>query len=371
MSAIAMQLQNPILIETDNRQERSRRAIGWWLLACCAMLFAMVVVGGATRLTHSGLSIVEWKPLVGAIPPLNEAEWQATFAKYQETPEFKLRNFDMDVEAFKGIFWWEYFHRLLGRLIGVVFLVPFLYFLVRGRLTRDLKWKLGGIFLLGALQGGMGWYMVASGLVDEPRVSHLRLTAHLGLAFLIFAAQWWVALSLLMRRESSARVPSGVTTLARAVAALVFLMVLSGGLVAGLKAGYAYNTFPLMHGHLVPPDMFVISPWYLNFIGNMGTVQFDHRMIAWALALLIPLLWWKTVRLDVSPGTRRMAHALLAVLMLQFSLGVATLLLSVPVVLGVAHQGGALVLFCAALTLAWRLGSTPGAITPAVHLRAA
>ncbi len=327
------------------------RAIAVWLLLCCAMVFAMVVVGGVTRLTHSGLSIVEWQPFIGTVPPLNDAEWQAMFHKYQQTPEFKLRNFDMGVAEFKGIFWWEYFHRLLGRLIGVVFIVPFVYFLWRGPARGMLAWKLGGIFLLGALQGAMGWYMVKSGLVDEPRVSHLRLTAHLGLAFLIFAAQFWVALDLLSPRSSRLQAPPALARFSKWLAGLVFLMVLSGGLVAGLRAGLAYNTFPLMHGHIVPPDMFLIAPWYANFIGNMATVQFDHRMIAWTLATLIPLLWWKTMKSTVSRGARLAAHCLLLGLVVQFSLGVATLLLKVPVALGAAHQAGAVILFGAALAL--------------------
>jgi cytochrome c oxidase assembly protein subunit 15 len=328
------------------------RAIAAWLLLCCAMLFAMVVVGGVTRLTHSGLSIVEWQPFIGTIPPLNEAEWQLSFQKYQQTPEFKLRNFDMGVEEFKGIFWWEYFHRLLGRLIGVVFFVPFLYFLVRGRARGALAWKLAGIFLLGALQGAMGWYMVKSGLVDEPRVSHLRLTAHLGLAFVIFAAQFWVALELLLPRNSRVQAPKSLARFSQWLAGLVFLMVLSGGLVAGLRAGLAYNTFPLMQGHFVPTDMFVLDPWYLNFIGNMGTVQFDHRLIAWALLILIPMLWWRASRLPVSRSARFASHLQLVALAVQFTLGVATLLLGVPVVLGAAHQAGALLLFAASLAVA-------------------
>ena len=327
------------------------RAIAIWLLLCCAMVFAMVVVGGVTRLTHSGLSMVEWQPIIGTLPPLNEVEWQATFQKYQQTPEFKLRNFDMGVAEFKGIFWWEYFHRLLGRLIGGVFFVPLVYFLWRGSARGTLAWKLGGIFLLGALQGAMGWYMVKSGLVDEPRVSHLRLTAHLGLAFLIFAAQFWVALDLLSPRRSRLQAPPALARFSQWLAGLVFLMVLSGGLVAGLRAGLAYNTFPLMHGHIVPPDMFLIEPWYANFIGNMATVQFDHRMIAWTLATLIPLLWWKTMKSTVSPGARLAAHCLLMGLVIQFSLGVATLLLHVPVALGAVHQAGAVIVFGAALAL--------------------
>ncbi len=336
------------------------RAIAFWLLLCCAMVFAIVVVGGVTRLTHSGLSIVEWQPIVGTIPPLNDAEWQAAFSKYQQTPEFKLRNFDMGVSEFKGIFWWEYIHRLLGRLIGVVFLLPFLYFLARGQARGALAWKLGGIFLLGALQGAMGWYMVKSGLVDEPRVSHLRLTAHLGLAFVIFAAQLWVALDLLRTRPASSdsvlSAPRrSLARLANGVAVLVFVMVLSGGLVAGLRAGLAYNTFPLMHGKFIPPDMFVLDPWYANFIGNIATVQFDHRLIAWLLLILIPALWWRVMRADVSGLARTAAHLVLGALAIQFTLGVATLLLSVPVALGVAHQGGAMVLFGVTLLLAHEL----------------
>jgi len=331
------------------------RAIAAWLLLCCAMLFAMVVVGGVTRLTHSGLSMVEWQPIVGSIPPLNDAEWQVTFQKYQQTPEFKLRNFDMGVEEFKGIFWWEYFHRLLGRLIGVVFFLPFVYFLARGKARGPLAWKLAGILLLGALQGAMGWYMVKSGLVDEPRVSHLRLTAHLGLAFVIFAAQFWVALDLLFPRGSRVQAPKALARFSQWLAGLVFLMVLSGGLVAGLRAGLAYNTFPLMQGHFVPTDMFVLDPWYANFIGNMGTVQFDHRLIAWALVILIPLMWWRISRSEVSASARISSHLLLGALAIQFTLGVATLLLLVPVALGAAHQAGALVLFSAALAVAHEL----------------
>ena len=342
-------------VGTDHTRQNSSRAIAIWLLLCCAMLFAMVVVGGVTRLTHSGLSMVEWQPIVGAIPPLNDAEWQATFAQYQLTPEFKLRNFDMSVGEFKGIFWWEYFHRLLGRLIGVVFLLPFLVFLVRGQARGALAWKLGGIFLLGALQGAMGWYMVKSGLVDEPRVSHLRLTAHLGLAFLIFAAQFWVALDLISPRRSDIESPKTLARFAQLLTALVFMMVLSGGLVAGLRAGLAYNTFPLMHGQFMPSDMFVIEPWYANFFDNMGTVQFDHRLIAWLLVILIPILWWRIKQAKVTVSTRIASHLVLGAVAIQFMLGVTTLLLAVPVALGAAHQAGALILFCTVLYLAHEL----------------
>ena len=185
-----------------------------WLLACCALVFAMVVVGGITRLTHSGLSIVEWQPIVGTLPPLNDAQWEETFTKYRASPEFKQRNHDMTLDGFKGIFWWEYAHRLLGRLVGLVFLLPFIYFLATGKLKGGLAWKLGGIFLLGGLQGALGWYMVQSGLVDDPRVSSARLAAHLGLAFLIYALIFWTALGLLapLRSASSDAVNSSCWT---------------------------------------------------------------------------------------------------------------------------------------------------------------
>jgi cytochrome c oxidase assembly protein subunit 15 len=325
-------------------------AVAAWLFACCALVFAMVVVGGITRLTHSGLSIVEWQPLIGAVPPLNDAEWQAEFAKYQRTPEFKQRNFDMTVGGFKSIFWWEYIHRLLGRVIGVAFLLPFLYFLARGRLDRPLAWRLAGIFLLGALQGAMGWYMVASGLVDDPRVSQFRLTAHLTLAFLIYAAMFWVALGIVAPTRFGA--PRGVRALSTWVVVLVFGMIVTGGLVAGIRAGYAYNTFPLMNGHFVPPEILMMKPWWMNFGYNMATVQFDHRIIAWTLALLVPATWIAVRR---APGTARhaswAAHALLLAIAVQIALGISTLLLKVPVALGTAHQGWAVVVLTSALWL--------------------
>jgi cytochrome c oxidase assembly protein subunit 15 len=327
----------------------SRRPVAWWLFACCALVFLMVVVGGITRLTHSGLSIVEWQPIIGTLPPLSEAQWQETFDKYKQTPEFKLRNHDMTLEGFKGIFWWEYLHRLLGRAIGAVFLLPFLWFLARRTLDRPLAWECAGIFLLGGLQGFMGWYMVASGLVDDPRVSQFRLTAHLTLAFVIFAAMFWVALGIVSPVRAEA--PPRLRTLATVAVVLVFFMVVTGGLVAGIRAGYAYNTFPLMNGHLVPPEILMIEPWWKNFGYNMATVQFDHRLFAWALIFLVPWTWWRVRAASPAPNVMRAAHALLAALALQVALGITTLLLQVPVALGVAHQGGAVAVLAAALWL--------------------
>ena len=337
-------------------RERDPRAVAAWLLACCALLFAMVVVGGVTRLTHSGLSITEWQPIVGTLPPLTDAQWAETFAKYQATPEYSQVNRGMTLDAFKSIFWWEYCHRLLGRSIGVAFLLPLLGFIARRRIPAGLAPKLVGIFALGALQGAMGWYMVQSGLVDDPRVSQLRLTAHLGLAFIIFAAMLWTALSLL---RGPAREGSGAAPLRRfayALTALIFVMVLSGGLVAGIRAGFAYNTFPLMNGHWVPAEIMLIEPWYLNLFNNMATVQFDHRAIAWVLALAVPLLWWRVRASPDAPARARSgANLLLGLIALQVTLGVCTLILVVPLPLAAAHQAGALLLFAAALNLAHAL----------------
>jgi cytochrome c oxidase assembly protein subunit 15 len=349
----------------------AKRAIAAWLLACCALVFAMVVVGGITRLTHSGLSIVEWQPIVGAVPPLTDAQWEEAFAKYRETPEFRLRNHDMTVAGFKGIFWWEFAHRLLGRVIGFAFFAPFLYFLFRGRVRGRLGWQLAGIFLLGGLQGAMGWFMVKSGLVDDPRVSQFRLAAHLGLAFLIYGAMLRIALGLWNEGRGTAGAP-GMRRLSTTVLVTVFATVLAGAIVAGIRAGYAYNTFPLMNGHVVPPEILMIDPWWMNFGYNMATVQFDHRALAWLLALLVPLTWW-TSRAGSDAGGRMWANALLAAFLLQFSLGVATVLTGAHIVPAAFHQAGSLVLFTCAIGLRQavraRAGSVGDAGTPGATRR--
>jgi len=310
-----------------------------WLFVCAAFTFAMVVVGGITRLTESGLSIVEWQPLAGALPPLSQADWEALFAKYRATPQFDKVFPDMNVEGFKGIFWWEYAHRLLGRVIGLVFLLPYLFFLMKRKLTKPLAWKLAGLFVLGGLQGAMGWYMVKSGLVDDPRVSHFRLTAHLGLALIIFSCEFWLALDLLKPTSKSHQ------KLPILVSGLVFLMALSGGMVAGLRAGHAYNTFPLMNGQLVPAEAFMLDPWWHNFLWNVATVQLVHRAIFWLLLVLIPIAWWQARRTPAKIA----GHHLLGIFVLQAALGISTLLLAVPIPLAAAHQAGAVVLLACAL----------------------
>src|SRR3954471_1583079 len=334
----------------------SRRQVGVWLLFCCTLVFAMVVVGGITRLTHSGLSMVEWEPLVGAVPPLDQRQWEQVFGQYQATPEYQQVNRGMSLDEFKGIFWWEYFHRLLGRAIGVVFFVPLAWFLARGSINGKLALKLGGVFLLGALQGAIGWYMVKSGLVDDPRVSQFRLTAHLGVALLILAVMLWTALDLLappsLTRDAARR---GLGRFAAVLVTLIFLMALSGGFVAGIRAGFAYNTFPLMNGHVVPPGIFMLHPWWSNLFSNMATVQFNHRMIAWLLMLLVPAFWIVAGRVALPPRTRLATHALLGMLVVQVVLGVSTLVLGVPIALAAAHQSGAVLLLSVALWSAHEL----------------
>ncbi len=346
--------------------DSSRRAIGLWLLLCCVFVFATLVVGGATRLTHSGLSIVEWEPLLGVVPPRTESDWNELFGQYQQTPEYRKVNHAMGVDEFKRIFWWEYAHRVLARSIGVVFLLPFLWFLLRRRLDAAAVPRLAGLFILGGLQGAMGWYMVKSGLIDDPRVSHYRLAAHLGLAFVIFAAMFWVALGeLAPRRQRHGKAGAGLRRAGVALAILVFVMVLSGALVAGIHAGKAFNTFPLMNGHWVPPEILALDPWPLNFVNNIATVQFDHRLIAGLLALLLPWFWWRARAAMPDRRGRLACDAMLTALAIQLSLGIATLLLYVPVALGAAHQGGAMLLFGSLLWVNHELRQTPTVRPPA------
>ena len=328
----------------------NRRAVALWLLACCGLVFLIVVVGGITRLTHSGLSIVEWQPIVGTIPPLGDAQWEETFAKYRATPEFKLRNHDMTLEGFKRIFWWEYVHRLLGRLVGLAFLIPFIYFLVRRRVPEGLGWKLAAIFLLGGAQGALGWYMVKSGLVDDPRVSSLRLAAHLGLAFFIYALMLWTALGLLTPRSTTAS-SDGTRRRAGFLVFLIFVMVLSGALVAAIRAGYAYNTWPTMDGRWIPDEIMMIDPWWLNFIHNMATVQFVHRVLAVVIVALVIVTWLQVGREPPNPRARFWSHVLVGAAAVQFLLGVTTLLLGTPINLAALHQAGAVALFTCAIIL--------------------
>ncbi len=325
-----------------------QRQIAVWLLIVAAMIFLMVVLGGTTRLTRSGLSIVEWRLFEGTLPPLTEAHWQELFELYKKTPEYRKINVGMDLAGFEKIFWLEYLHRLWGRLIFFVALVPLAWFLWRGRIEKKLIPRMAAVPLLVALNGVLGWFMVASGLVDLPRVSPYRLTAHLGLAVAIYAYILWTALNLLSGHRSVSA-PPGLQRLSHFVTALVFIMILTGGFVAGTKAGFAFNTFPLMNGRFFPEGMYAMQPFWINLFENIATVQFNHRLLAYLLCLVIPLFWWKVLRADISDRARRAAHLLLGWLVVQVALGIAALVHVVPVSLGTAHQAGALVLFSLAL----------------------
>lgn len=332
------------------------RPVARWLVVCAAMVFAMVILGGATRLTHSGLSMVEWKPLT-VLPPLSDADWQTEFANYQKFPEFQKSNAWMTVADFQDIYWLEYTHRLWGRLIGVVFFVPFAWFLVRRRIDKPLAIKLAGIFVLGGLQGAIGWFMVASGLEDRPSVSQYRLAAHLITAFVLYAAIVWVALDL-FRAASPPRPVNDDPKLwrrAATVALTVLLVAFSGALVAGLHAGLIYNTFPLMDGQLIPKGLGDLSPWYLNLFENVMTVQFDHRVLAILLVIKIVGMWARSRRAALPPRARLLTRGVLTMACVQASLGISTLLMVVPVPLALAHQTGALILFTLAICLAHEL----------------
>ncbi len=324
------------------------RRVAVWLLICCGLVFAMVVLGGVTRLTGSGLSMVDWRPVMGVVPPMSEEAWQNTFDLYRTSPEFEKANSHMDVEDFKGIFWLEYLHRLLGRLIGVVFLVPFMYFLWRGHIRPAETPKYIAMFVLGGLQGLLGWYMVKSGLVDNPQVSQYRLTAHLVAAFAIYAYMFWVALGLI-EPERRSRHPLFRRTVA--LTTLILVTVISGGFVAGLKAGMVYNTFPTMGGHWIPPGMLALEPAWRNLFDHPVTVQFNHRLLALSTLLFVTIYWVAARRHLLPAGVSSATHILIAVALLQVTLGISTLLLRVPVPLASAHQACAMVLFTVALYL--------------------
>jgi heme a synthase len=332
-------------------------AVRAWLLTVAALIFLMVSLGGATRLTGSGLSITEWQPIMGAVPPLSDAAWQEAFAKYKQIPQYELVNPGMSLAAFKLIFWWEWTHRFLGRLIGVVFLLPFLWFVAVGQIARPLMWRLAGIFALGGVQGFIGWYMVSSGLAERVSVSHYRLALHMTLAVAIFGAVLWTALSLSpLPRERSADPSGWRRTEAAGIAALVLLQVCAGAFVAGLKAGSGWNTWPLMDGTLIPQGLGALSPWWENLFENALTVQFNHRLLAYAIAAAIGWHAWSLLRGARATGpTRTTAIVLAAAVLAQIALGIWTLLAHVPIPLALLHQAGAVAVFAAALWHCHRL----------------
>jgi len=347
----------------NNRFSESRyndRQLALWLFVVAALIFGMVVLGGVTRLTESGLSMVNWKPVTGILPPIGETEWLTEFEQYKTSPEYLHENKGMSVDDFKSIFWFEYSHRLLGRVIGLAFLIPFLIFLWQGKIRRPLIPRFVILFILGGLQGVLGWYMVKSGLVNIPQVSQYRLTAHLVAAITLYAFILWTAMSLWRSQQLVDSHPSvaALRKHGRITLTVISLMIISGGLVAGTKAGYVFNTFPMMAGQWLPPGGMALTPWWLNLFENLATVQFSHRVLAIIVALTVfsyALRGWRSKAIN---DTTCFTFTLLFItLLIQIGLGIATLLHVVPVTLGAMHQAGALILFTLALILNHRLKS--------------
>lgn len=323
-----------------------------WLFGVAALVLAMIAVGGATRLTDSGLSITEWQPILGVIPPLSDADWQSAFDKYKQIPEFKLVNKNISLDGFKEIYWWEWSHRFLGRFIGVAFFVPFVVFWFRGCLTRPLSMRLAGIFLLGGVQGVIGWYMVKSGLVDRVDVSQYRLALHLTVAFIILGSILWVALDVLApaAKFGAGRKVSLVSLMAGLIVGLLLLQVVLGAFVAGTKAGYAYTTWPDMNGEWIPSDIAPLSPWYLNIFEDITTIQFNHRIMAYLIGLVAVVnLLLVLVKHSARSQVGLTAFLLCAAIAAQMVLGIITLLNAVPIHLGIAHQAFGAVVFAVAV----------------------
>jgi cytochrome c oxidase assembly protein subunit 15 len=350
---------------------QSRRLVAIWLFTVAAMILVMVILGGATRLTGSGLSIMEWDPLMGVLPPTSNAEWHRLFALYQKIPQYALVNDGFGLAGFKHIFWLEWTHRLWGRLIGLVFLLPMLWLWATARIERHLVPRLVLLFVLGGLQGAVGWFMVASGFeADSTAVSPYRLVIHLALALTLYAAIVWTGLSALHPTRYRPVAPPLLRRLALACLAMVSLTIVAGGFTAGLHAGFTYNTFPLMDGRLVPEGYAMLHPWVRNLTENIAAVQFDHRLLATMTLLLVSV----TATLGWRSGLPKPLAACLAVAVFgQYLLGVTTLLLVVPVPVAVLHQSGAVVLLTVMLVVVHRLSggrrrpaATPGlAETPA------
>jgi len=346
-------------------QSEHSKPVAVWLLSISVLIFSMIVLGGVTRLTESGLSMVNWHPVTGWLPPLDAMTWDQVFADYRQSPEYNKVNAGMNLNEFKSIFWLEYLHRLLGRLVGIAFFLPMVFFAAKGWVRGVLLAKVIGLFILGGLQGVLGWYMVKSGLVDRPDVSQYRLAAHLGLALVILAAVQWMGLGLLKPIPTNA--PGGAIVnkrLGRGVWALLGLIsvtILSGAFVAGLDAGHVYNTFPLMDGDLVPEGLWDLSPPSLNIFENIITVQFDHRVLAISVLISVGIFYWRSGRVRLTVSQRLSARSLLAAALIQVGLGISTLVLVVPIPLAALHQAGAVVLLAVTIWLAHELRPQRGA----------
>ncbi|MBA69941.1 MAG: heme A synthase [Rhizobiales bacterium] len=336
------------VLASRERNDRNRLHIRIWLGVVLLAIFALVLVGGATRLTDSGLSITQWKPIHGVIPPLSVAEWEEELELYRQIPEYQQINKGMSLDEFKRIYWWEWAHRFLARSVGVLFAVPFVFFLVTGRIEKRLRWPLFGLFLLGGLQGAVGWWMVASGLVDRVDVSQYRLATHLTLACIIFAAILWVQRGLATYSKGPTP-PAGLRRFAGVLVLMVLVQIYLGGLVAGLDAGLSYNTWPLMDGAFIPSDLFAIDPAWRNFFENPKLVQLDHRLFGYLV--WIAALAHMVMALRKAPGTThaRRTTVLFALVTLQAIVGIVTLLFQVPFDAALTHQGGALIVLAFAV----------------------
>jgi cytochrome c oxidase assembly protein subunit 15 len=339
----------------------SRRMVAIWLFCICFMILGMVVLGGATRLSGSGLSIMEWAPFRGILPPFSETEWQRLFALYRQIPQYQLVNQNFGIDGFKHIFWLEYVHRLWGRLIGVAFIGPLVWLWATQRIERRLRPRLALLFVLGGAQGGVGWFMVASGFQpDSTAVSPYRLVVHLALALILYAAILWTGLSVLRAHPARAAKRGALGTLVGTVAVLVGLTIVAGGFVAGTHAGLDYNTFPLMDGRLVPSSYAALDPFWRNFVENIAAVQFDHRLLATLTAVASMAALAVGLARPASRTLRLLLLALAGTVALQYALGVATLLAVVPVGLATAHQGVAVLALTAALVALHRLRHADG-----------
>lgn len=330
-------------------KSKSAKHIRTWYLSGAAFVFIILVVGGITRLTGSGLSMTDWKPIMGSIPPLTDTQWQEAFDQYKQFPEYKVKNSGMSLADFQFIFLWEYLHRMLGRLLGIVFLVPFAWFLVRRRFDRKQLVRSLLLLCLGLSQGLMGWFMVQSGLIDIPEVSHYRLAAHLLLAFIIFGCCIWFALDLSPKRQNVSKGGLKLRNWLNLFLILLLMQVVWGAFTAGLHAGYIYNTFPTMHSFWIPLEIFLLEPAILNFFDNMSAVQWTHRLLGTVLGVMVIAIWGRSLRLNISGNEKKWILALLGTVLIQYAIGVFTLIYYIPTWLGVLHQAMAMVLFGVAL----------------------
>lgn len=343
-------------VQASVRAARVRpRALSHWLLVVAALVFLMIVVGGITRLTESGLSITRWEPVSGTLPPLNAEQWQEEFDAYKASPQYQKINRGMTLAEFKDIFFWEYVHRLLGRVIGLAFAIPFVWFAWKKAIPRGYGWRLGALLALGGLQGFIGWWMVASGLIDRPDVSHLRLAVHLLTAFLILAGLVWTALDLRLLDRDPAAKPVRMPTVGIWALSILGVQMLFGAYVAGLDAGYAFNTWPMMGSEWFPADTPMLEPFLRNYVDNPIVVQFIHRWVAFAVAVMVLLLAFEAW----SRGLRSEAIVAVAAVFVQILIGIMTLLSGVDLWIAVAHQGMAAILLGAIVLAAHRIGARP------------